>query len=83
MLYLILAMIPRFVLGRSGLVVTALLLTGFCGLVVVGLVLAVFEKRRIRNRKRRNLCIECGYPRGDLDYEAPCNECGASSWRAW
>src|SRR4051812_33734854 len=53
--------------------------------VVVGVffitsVVAVLERIRFRVRRRRNLCIECAYPRQGLKDEEPCSECGAAAW---
>jgi hypothetical protein len=45
--------------------------------------LDIYEKSRLRDRKRRNLCVECGYSRGRLKEREACPECGAASWAAW
>lgn len=66
-----------------------LVIVGCCLLVLVGLIaisagsLDVYETSRLRNRKRRNLCVECGYSRGRLEEREACPECGAASWAAW
>jgi len=52
----------------------------FLGVLVV---LIAIQHRRIRSLKRRELCIECAYPRRFLRDEASCPECGAACWRAY
>jgi hypothetical protein len=42
----------------------------------------VMESWRLRRRKRRNQCVECGYSRRGLADSGPCPECGAASWRS-
>jgi hypothetical protein len=35
---------------------------------------------RIRRRKRKNLCVECGYSRRGTPEDVACPECGAGHW---
>jgi hypothetical protein len=80
--------VPLFVFIGLGLLrvggawtVLGLVLLGGSGAAIVTIGILIFwETRRFRIRRRRNLCVECGYSRAKLPHEAACPECGAGHW---
>jgi len=82
-LWMFIVVLPMMMTGKPILLFTGVTLASLTVLIMLGLLVLYLERKRTKARKRKALCIECGYPRGRLRSEDPCSECGAASWKAW